>query len=183
MGKLVVILLGEFVVRGSLLAGNKTGQTKFFSGLLSGLNPFTQGRVFELLLGGLHLLFGDNFAAFVHYKVLLGQTSLGFINRSAPNPSHRSILDSRFARLSHNPLRNTFGNFSGCSSTFGSFRGFGLSGGLSRHTANALFSRTGYLSGTSAGNSFGGASFDGHRIKKKIIRCGKLGMCDYGIDE
>ena len=90
--------------RGSLLAGDETGQAEFLACLLGGSDPLAQGPVLEVFLRHRELLFRDDLSGLVQAQVLLGELTVGHVCRSAPYSSHGPVLDSGLTGLAgHSP--------------------------------------------------------------------------------
>ena len=103
-----MVALGQLVVGGALLAGNKADETKLGAGALGGGDPLAQGGVFEVLDGFLVRLLGDNLSALVHHEVTLPEATAGFVGGSVEHAAHGADDRLRFAGFaSDSPARGT----------------------------------------------------------------------------
>lgn len=146
-----VELLGEFVVGGSLLAGNEAGEAELFARFLRGGDPLSESALLEHLgASGVHLL-GDDLSSFVHAEVLLQKSAFGAVSGTTPNSSHGTVNDSRFA----------------CGAATGnSFAGYSAGGSSS-------FGRPGHSCPAGccpAGGSLDGSTSDGHFLSAFAMR-------------
>ena len=119
---LVVVLLGEVVVRGAFLAGHEAGEAELGAGLLARGDPLAEAGLLELLLGfGVHLL-GDDLSALVHHEVGLAKAAFGLVGGAVEHTAHGA--DDRFG------LAGLLGDGAAAGDTLG-----GTAGGSARGAA------------------------------------------------